>query len=176
MAITSTIPVNLQLPKTVEDWLLFLIPIIGLLAGFNWGGLIPGASGLIVGIAIGSLAKTLIGLGQTPHLSNWEDWFSLITTFLGFLGTAFSANPLFLVYGTIIGLLLKSLGFIKAGLNVEDIMLALGALIAGYGQLSGNPALLNAGLLIGIIGKTMPSLGTNGSPTTLTVTATPATP
>lgn len=166
---------SLQQPKTAEDWILFLTPIIAALAGFNWGGIIPGASGFIVGVFIGALAKTLIGLGQNPHFQNYEDFVAAAILFLGFLATAFSANPQFLTWGTILGLVVKALGFLQSGLNVEDVFLAIGALIAGYGAISGNAQLTNAGLLLGLIGKAMPSIGTGGAAgTPAPTTAAPA--
>lgn len=158
-------------PKTIEDWLLFLTPIVGALAGFNWGGFIPGTSGFVVGVLVASLAKTLIGLGQNPHLSNWEDMISFALTFFGLLATAFSANPQFVIYGLIFGLLVKSLGFLSLGLTIEDIVLAIGALIAGYGEIAGIPVLVNLGLLLAIIGKAIPSIGTGGTPVALKLVA-----
>ena len=158
---------TLTAPKTTEDWILFLTPIASAGAGFSWGGLIPGASGFLVGAFVAALAKTLIGLGQNPHLSNWEDAIPAAILFLGFLGTSFSSNVDFLTWGTIAGFLVKALGFFKRGINIEDGLLAAGALIAGFGALTGHTGLLNAGLLIGIIGKSIPSIGsqtTGGTP------------
>jgi len=143
--------------------MLFLVPIVSALAGFEWHGLIPGAAGFVVGVAVASLAKTLIGLGQRPY-NNWEDWISFVVTLLGFLGTGLSANPAFLTDATIIGLFVKALGFLQTGLTVEDIILAIGSLLAGYGAFIGNMEIVNAGLLLSIVGKSIPSIGTNGTP------------
>jgi hypothetical protein len=174
---STTATTGIVTPKTVEDWLLFLTPIIGGAAGLSWGGIVPGASGFLVGVIFASLAKSLVGLGQNPHPSNWEDWLSFAITFLGFLGTAFSANPSYATYAVIIGLLVKALGIVKTGgLNIEDLALAAGAVIAGIGQYTGNPTLLNAGLMFGLVGKALPSIGTNGNPAVLKTPIPPATP
>jgi hypothetical protein len=165
-----------SLPKTTEDWLLFIIPLVGGLAGLDWGGLIPGISGVIFGLTIASLSKTLIGLGQNFHPSNWEDALSFIITFAGFLGTAFSANPDLLTWGLIIGFFVKALGIIQAGLNIEDIILAIGTIIAGIAQLTGKPEIVTAALIIAAIGKALPSIGTGGTPSVATVTTAPTSP
>jgi tetrahydromethanopterin S-methyltransferase subunit F len=169
--------------KTVEDWLLFLAPIIGGAAGLDWGGIIPGMSGFLVGALFASLSKSIIGLGQNLH-GNYEDGLSFAITFLGTLATVFSANMSYAVYGLIIGFFVKALGMLKptidpttgksvSGINIEDLLLAAGAIIAGFAQLTGNPIAVNAGLLIAIIGKALPSIGTNGSPAVLITTPAP---
>jgi hypothetical protein len=77
----------------------------------------------------------------------------------------------------IIGLLVKALGIVKTGgLNIEDLALAAGAVIAGIGQYTGNPTLLNAGLMFGLVGKALPSIGTNGNPAVLKTSIPPAAP
>jgi hypothetical protein len=174
----STTTGGIALPKTVEDWILFLTPLITAAAGFSWGGIVPGASGFLVAAVLASLSKALIGLGQNPHPSNWEDWFLFIFSFLGFLATAFSADPTFMVYGLVIGLIVKSFGGIASlGFSIEDIVLAIGAFMAGIGQLLDKPEIVTVGLLISILGKALPSIGTAGTPTTVNITTTaPASP
>jgi len=162
-----------SLPKTTEDWILFITPLIGGLAGLDWGGLVPGVSGFLLGLTIASMSKTLIGLGQNFHPSNYEDLLSFISTFLGFLGTGFTANPQFVTWGLIIGFLVKALGIVQTGLNIEDVILAIGTVVAGIAQVTGNTHLVTAGLLLAVIGKALPSIGTNGSPSVATVAVVP---
>lgn len=156
---------NIAVPKTAEDYILFLTPIVAAAAGFNWSGLIPGSSGFLVGVFVGALAKTLIGLGQ--NIKSWEDWLAAIILGLGFVSTALLApgNPQYLTWGTIIGLFVKALGYFTDTKSnpIEDVVLAIGTIMAGYGAYIGNSELLNAGLLFGLIGKSMPSIGTGGA-------------
>jgi hypothetical protein len=143
---------------TVEDWILFLTPVLSAAAGFNFGGILPGTSGFLLGVVIASLAKSLIGLGQNPSFKgNYEDYLNLIITFLGLLATAITANQQFVIYGAVIGLIAKALPSMTGGVNLEDILLTIGAIIAGVGQASGYPTIASVGLLLAVIGKSLPS-------------------
>jgi ABC-type xylose transport system permease subunit len=145
----------------LEDWILFLTPIIVGLAGSGLAqNLIPGVPGLLVGVVIGVLAKTLIGIGQN-FKANYEDVLSFIITFIGLLGSALSGYPQFIVYGTVLGLIAKALPSLSNGLNPEDLLLTLGAIIAGIGASFGLHNLESVGLLLSVLGKSLPSLGSS---------------
>lgn len=162
--------------KKIEDYLLSLLPLITALAGFQWGGIIPGTTGFLVGVFLGAFAKFLIGLSQDPTIKNWEDLVPLIVITLGFISTTLSANPQFLEVGTIIGFIVKALGYFTAGGTstlVEDAFLIIGAFLMLYGAFIGNPQVVDAGALLGIIGKSFPGIA---GATKLTPTVSAPTP
>jgi hypothetical protein len=181
-----TLSTKVTTATTAEDWILFLTPLVTALAGTNLAqNLIPGASGLLVGTVIGVLAKTLIGIGQN-FKANYEDILSFVITFVGLLGAALTGYPEFLIYGTILGLIAKALPSLANGLNAEDILLTLGAIIAGIGTALGLHNLSSVGLLLSVLGKSLPSLpplstttsastATSTSPSTATSTSTQST-
>ena len=150
----------------IEDYLLYIIPVAVALAGFNWANLIPGdPNGFFTAIVFGFLAKLLIGVQQNGF-GSWEDVIPTLVIVLGFLSTALSANPVYLSYGTVIGFVVKALGYFSDSTHpVEDLLLAVGAFLALYGVYTGNPTIQNAGALLALVGKTVPSLGT--SPTSV---------
>lgn len=164
--------------KTIEDHFLLFVPLITALAGFQWSGIIPGTDGFLTGVFLGAFAKFAIGFAQNPHPKNWEDWLPLLILSLSFTATAFASSPTFLTYGTVLGFAVKALGYFQPGdasnksQLVEDVFLATGAFIALYGAFAGNTALTNAGILLGIVGKAFPSIGTGSISTQ---TAAPAT-
>lgn len=151
-----------KISTEIEDILPYAIPVVVALAGFNWSSLIPGDNNAILtGVAFGFLAKFLIGI-QTNGLSSWEDWIPTLTISLGFLATSLSANPQYLAYGTIVGFVVKALGYFSDTSHpVEDLMLAVGAFLMLYGQYTNNQELVGAGSLLALVGKTAPSLGTS---------------
>lgn len=162
--------------RTIEDWLVFVTPVIVALAGFDWSGVLPGTSAFVTAAVLGALAKFLVGLGQNPHIKNWEDWIPLIVIGLSALATNLSADPRFVTYGLYLGLAVKALPMLQEGLNIEDVLLLVGTLLAGIGQLSGHAQLASLGLVVALVGKTLPSIGTNGEPAKLSITATTSTP
>lgn len=145
---------------TLEDWILFLAPVLGAGAGSNLSGIIGGTSGFLLGVVIAALGKSLLGLSSEP--SSLEDWLLFISTFLGLMGTALTANSQFVLYGTIIGFAAKSLPSLAEARDPEDLFLLAGSVIAFIGALAGNMNIENVGLLLLVMGKALPSIATNG--------------
>ena len=143
---------------TVQDWILFLAPVLSASQGLNLPGLIPGTTGFLISVVIAALAKSVSGLGQDHSIKNYEDWLQFIITLVGLIGTGLTASPQFVLYGTIIGFIAKSLPSLKNGFNVEDVLLFLGSLLSLYGTYTGGTAIANVGLLISTVGKSIPSI------------------
>ena len=160
-------------PARLEDYLLAGLPLLTALVGFDWTQVgLTGASGFLVGVAIASLAKALLSLGQNPTWRSWDDVLLFVFTLFGILAAALSANPNYILYGTVLGFIAKASNVFQNGFNIEDALLFVGAFLAAYGQYFGHPALASIGLLIGTIGKALPSLGSAPAP----APATPSTP
>jgi hypothetical protein len=157
----------------LEDALPYIIPIVVALAGYNWSSLLPGDNNaFLTGVAFGFLAKFLIGIQQNG-ISSWEDTVPTIILVLSFLSTALSSNPQYLEYGVPIGFIVKALGALQSGYNIEDLILALSAFMMLYGAYISNAELVSVGALLALIGKTVPSMTTT-TPTPAPVTPTPA--
>lgn len=147
--------------QTLEDWILFLGPLLSAGAGTSLSGIISGTNGFLLGIVIAALGKSLLGLSfQTKSL---EDWLLFISTFLGLVATALTANSQFVLYGTIIGFAAKSIPSLVKVKNVEDVFLLIGSIIAFLGVTFGNTNVENTGLLLLTMGKALPSIATNGA-------------
>jgi hypothetical protein len=151
--------------KTVEDYAAYAVPIAVALAGFNWSTLIPGNNNpFLVGVAFGFLAKFLVGIQQNG-IKSWEDTIPTVSLTLGFLATSLAANPDYLAYGTVLGFVVKALGYFSDKTHpVEDALLAVGAFLTLYGTYAGKGEVQSAGVLLSLIGKTIPSLGSPSAP------------
>lgn len=159
---STTTPASWQVQ--LEDALPYLIPIAVALAGYNWASLIPGDNeAFLTGIAFGFLAKFLIGIQQNG-LTSWEDLIPTFVIALTFLAVSFSSNPDYIGYGTAIALVVKALGYftppIQSSQALEDLLLAVGAFLVGWGTYVGNAELATVGGLLALIGKTVPSMTT----------------
>jgi hypothetical protein len=167
--------------STLEDWLPYLVPIFVAFAGFNWATLIPGNNNpVLVAAAFGFLAKFLYGLQQTlssnPAPTNttlWEDIAGSIGVGLGVITTVLTADPDYLIAGTVIGFVAKALGYFQTGNLAEDLLLAVGAFLIAYGGWTGNAEIVSAGSLIAVVGKTAPSLGAALAPMNAPASAAP---
>jgi len=166
MSSTGTSPVITS--KNIEDILTWLVPIAVSLAGFNWSGILPGVNGFFAALAFGFLAKFLVGIQQNGW-SSWEDLVPTVILALAFITEALSANPNYLYYGTVIGFVVKALGYFSDKTHpIEDIFLALGAFLVLYGTARGDAigsTLASVGALIALIGKSIPSIAIPGTPT-----------
>jgi hypothetical protein len=149
--------------NTTEDWFLTLLPLLGPLTP-TISSLLPGNSGFLAAVIIGALAKYFASLGKDRSLkNNWESWLGALVTILGLVATGLTGNVSFAQYGLILGFIAKALPEFKNGLNVEDTLLFLGALVASYATYTDNVSLTNIGLLISTVGKGLPSIA-NGAP------------
>jgi len=158
--------------QTIEDYLVYLVPVFVALAGFNWASLIPGDNNaFLTGIIFGFLAKLLVGI-QQDGWDSWQDWIPTALIVFTFLATALSSNPNYLYYGSVCGFIVKALGYFQKDPTTgkypnptEDILLAVGAFLTLYGLYIGNADIANSGALLSLIGKTVPSIGATLSST-----------
>jgi hypothetical protein len=173
----ATATTSVLTSATLEDWLLFLVPLVTTAAGLNWSGLVPGLPGFLIGVIVGALAKALVGIAQSPT-KNYEDYLLFFITLAGALAAGLENNASLAVYGTVIGLIAKALPSLVQGINVEDVLMLVSVFFAGIAQYAGNMQIAAFALLVGVLAKSIPSLGTNGTaglPTASTTSA-PATP
>ena len=163
---TTTTGTPVLSSATVEDWILVLLPILSGPTGsaiINLTGLVPGVGGFLLSVVLASLAKSAIGIGQDKK--SYEDWLMLLINFVGLVGAGLSANSEFALVGVILGFAAKALYSLQNGLNAEDAFLAVGAFLALLGAIipgTQGAAVTNIGLLIGIVLKALPSIGTGG--------------
>ena len=152
----------------IEDALVYAIPFVVALSGFNWASLIPGTTNaFFTAITLGFLAKFLVGIQQNGW-SSWEDWIPTLSISLGFVAQTLSSDPNYLYAATVIGFIVKSLGYFtdtgEIG-GIEDLFLGGGAFLIAYGAYISNPGLVSLGTLLALVGKTVPSVAGGTTPT-----------
>jgi hypothetical protein len=174
---TSTLKLPVISASTIEDYIPLVTLIISAADNAQLSTIVPGVPGFLLGVFIGGLSKALIGIAQSIQAGQKptpEDILQAVITFLGAAGTLLSANPQFLIYGTVFGWLVKSLGFLQSGFNVEDGLLAAASLLTLAGTYFGVPAALAVGSFLMVISKTLPSIGTDGAAGNPNAATTPA--
>jgi hypothetical protein len=153
-------------PANIEDFLLAFLPILSGPTGsalINLTGLVPGVSGFILAVVIASLVKSSIGISQ--NTKSYEDWLNFAITFLGLVGAGLTGNSQVALAGIVLGFVAKALPSLANGINVEDVLLLVGSIVAGLGTLgTGNEwtAITNIGLLVATLGKAWPSISSGG--------------
>ena len=165
MSTTTTPTLPVISAKTIEDYIPLLVLALSAADNAQLSTLVPGIPGYFIGVFVGALAKSLIGIGQAIQAGQtpaFEDILQAALTFLGAAGTAFSANPQYLLYGTIAGWLGKSLGMFQSGLNIEDALLAASSLLTLAGAYFSVTDATTLGSFLMVLSKSLPSIGSNG--------------
>ncbi len=153
---STNTPVTIFSSQKIEDLLLLSAPFIIALANSNIVQVVPNNLGFVLGVAVASIAKAVAGLQKSA--SSYEDLLAFVITATGVAGTLLTANADFIVFGTILGFIAKALPSMAGGLNPEDGLLTIGAVLAAIGAFYTIPALSDFGFLLGAWGKAIPSL------------------
>jgi hypothetical protein len=147
--------------QKIEDYLLLILPFatIPFLTQLGFST----QTAILISVALGGLSKGLAGIRQNP--SSIEDWLLLVGTVIGAVAASISsATGLPLVYGTIaviLGYFAKAIiGLVQSYKtdSLEDGMMVLGTVISGIGAALGVPRVVELGLILASVSKSVPGI------------------